>query len=107
MNELSLDVHLSGNGEATVVVAGEVDMATAPQLDACLCAQAARNVVVDLAGVSFLDSSGLGALVHARKILAANGHTLRVSGEQDNIRTVLEVTGLLEVLHGDGERPAE
>jgi anti-anti-sigma factor len=76
-------------------------MATAPQLDACLCDQADRNVIVDLAAVPFLDSSGLGALIHARGVLKENGRTLRVRAEQDNVRVVLEVTGLLETLHGD------
>ena len=76
-------------------------MATAPQLDTCLCSQGDRDVIVDLAGVTFLDSSGIGALIHARNVLGENGHTIRVSGEQDNVRMVLEVTGLLDTLHGE------
>ena len=103
MSDLTLDVQLNGDGEAVVVVAGEVDMATAPQLDACLCNQADRDVIVDLANVPFLDSSGIGALVHARTVLGENGHTFRVTGEQDNVRTVLEVTGLLATLHGEDD----
>jgi anti-sigma B factor antagonist len=101
LNELSLDVHLNANGEAIVVVGGEVDMATAPQLDEALCTQVDRDVIVDLSAVAFLDSSGIGALVHARTALAANGHTLRVTGEHDNVKLVLEVTGLLATLHGE------
>jgi anti-sigma B factor antagonist len=99
--ELSLDVHLNGDGHTVVIVQGEIDMATAPQLAGCLADHADHDVVVDLSGVPFLDSSALSVLVHARKTIAESGHILRVTGEQDNVRTVLEVTGLLATLHGD------
>jgi anti-sigma B factor antagonist len=101
VTELSLDVQRDDDGEVVVVVVGEVDMATAPQLDECLCGHTDRDVVVDLSGVPFLDSSGIGALVHARKLIREAGHTLRVSGEQDNVRTVFRVAGLLDFLHGE------
>ena len=50
-------------------------MATASQLDEYLCAHTDRHVIVDLSKVPFLDSSGLGALVHARTVLGENGRT--------------------------------
>jgi anti-anti-sigma factor len=105
--ELSVDVHANGSADVVVVIRGEVDMATAPQLAECLAALADRNVVVDLSGVPFLDSSALSVLVHARKVVRENGHTLRVTGEDDNVRTVLEVTGLLDALHGDDAHAAD
>ena len=106
MDELRFEVRADGGGDAVLLVKGEVDMATAPQLAACLADHTDRNLVVDLSEVPFLDSSGISVLVHARQILRNGGHTLRVTGEQENVRTVLEVTGLLESLHGDGSRPA-
>jgi anti-anti-sigma factor len=100
--QLSLDVRATGaDGPVVIAVAGEVDMATAPQLDACLSAHSDRDVTVDLSGVTFLDSTGLSTLVTARRALGATGHTLRTTGEQDHVRTVLEVAGLLGPLHGD------
>jgi anti-anti-sigma factor len=101
VSELSLDVRVNGSGDAVVVVRGEVDMATAPQLAGCLADLAQHDIVVDLAGVPFLDSSALSVLVNARKAVLESGHTLRVTGELDNVRTVLEVTGLLDTLHGN------
>jgi anti-anti-sigma factor len=106
MTELSFEVNVDGGGDVVVLVKGEVDMATAPQLAACLDDHTDRDVVVDLSEVPFLDSSGISVLVHARQVSRERGHTLRVTGEQENVRTVLEVTGLLESLHGDGSRPA-
>jgi anti-sigma B factor antagonist len=99
-NELSLDVR-EGETGTVVAVGGEVDMSTAPQLDHYLCAMVDRDVVVDLSGVAFLDSSGVSALVHVLQAFQAQGCTLRVAGERDNVRTVLEVTGVYDALHGD------
>lgn len=91
------------DGEHTLVaVEGEVDMATAPQLERALLAVAAGDVVVDLTGVPFLDSSGIATLVRAHRAVAGRGDQLTTTGEQSLVRHALEVTGLFEVLHPDG-----
>ena len=72
-------------------------MATAPQLAAALEAVSDRTtrVVVDLSAVSFLDSSGLNALVHARRALAERELSFRVVSPKDQVvRRVLEITRL-------------
>jgi anti-sigma B factor antagonist len=84
-----------------VAVSGEVDMATAPQLSACLRSHTDQDITVDLSGVGFLDSSGLNALVHAYKLLLAAGHTLRTTGEADHILKIMDTTGLTKMLHGE------
>ena len=99
-NELSFET-LESETETVVTVGGEVDMATAPQLDHYLCALVDRDVVVDLSGVAFLDSSGVSALVNVLQAFEARGRTLRVVGERDNVRTVFEVTGVYDALHRD------
>ena len=99
-NELSFET-LESETETVVTVGGEVDMATAPQLDHYLCALVDRDVVVDLSGVVFLDSSGVSALVNVLQAFEARGRTLRVVGERDNVRTVFEVTGVYDALHRD------
>jgi anti-sigma B factor antagonist len=97
----SLAFEFGGDADEVVVgVSGEVDLATAPQLEECLLAHADRNVTVDLAGVSFLDSCGLNALVVARNRLHERGYELRTVNEQDHVRRVLELTGLDQLLHG-------
>ena len=100
--QLSIDVRAADAGRAlVVVVAGEIDMATAPQLESCLTDHADRDVTVDLSEVTFVDSTGLAVLVSARRVLGDAGHTLRTTGEQDKVRMVLETAGLLGPLHGD------
>ena len=91
---LRLDVqHLDGT--AVVLVVGEVDLATSPQLRACLVALDGA-VVVDLSGVGFLDSSGLNALIGGKKHLDAQGGSLRLQGAQPQVQAVFEVMGMIE-----------
>jgi anti-sigma B factor antagonist len=86
----------SNDGEVVVLVVGEIDMATAP-LFADALARAShdgRGIVVDLAGVSFMDSQGVNALVRAHKRHA----DLRLRGVRPNVREVLKMTGLEHIL---------
>ena len=70
------------------------------QLDAAL-ETVGGNVVVDLAGVTFLDSSGIGVLVKAAQRSHATGHTLRTRAERDNVWRTLQVTNLADLFHPD------
>ncbi len=74
-DESPFELHttVDGSGAVVVTVAGEVDMTTAPGLTKAFdgVAGSVRKVVVDLGGVTFLDSSGLNALVRGRRELAA------------------------------------
>ena len=76
-----------------VVVTGEIDIMTAPQLRACLF-DADGDVVVDLLSVSFLDSSGIAALVDARKRLTGAGGDLSLRKREGIVRRALEIIGL-------------
>jgi anti-anti-sigma factor len=88
-----------------VTVAGEVDLGTAPQLAEVLAQFTTGSVVLDLAGVSFLDSSGLNALVAAHRHIERRHERLTIQGAGPAVRRVLELTGLDDVLHLDGDRP--
>lgn len=102
--ELGVEVDAVDETTTVVRVSGEIDMATAPDLEAAL-RDLPANVTVDLAGVTFLDSSGLGVLVSAVRRAEAHGHRLLVVGENETIARTLHLTGLYDVLHDDGERP--
>jgi anti-anti-sigma factor len=99
---LSFDITAVGDG-FLIAVAGEVDMATAPQLAQCLVDHAGQDVVLDLSKVGLLDSSGLSVLVRAYREAREAGHTLSTWNEPDNVRVVLEVTGLFDRFHLDGD----
>ncbi len=96
---LRITTTIDERGWLVLAVAGEIDLATAPQLADCLVAATDRDVAVDLSEVTFLDSSGLSALVAGSRALAEGGHVLRTFGERDAIRRVLEISGLDAVFH--------
>ncbi len=86
-------------GGTTVTVAGEIDVATSPALRRELhdaLDNGASRVVVDLSGTTFIDSSGLGVLVGAlKRVREINGNeSLVLTGLQDPVRKVFEITGL-------------
>jgi anti-anti-sigma factor len=84
-----------------VEVAGEVDMATSPQVVEAVesASNGCRRVVVDLTEVTFLDSSGLNALVNCRRSLAARDVDLRVVSPSDHVvRRVFEIAQLTDEL---------
>lgn len=88
-----------------LAVRGEVDVATAPRLRERLVelvGEGRTRVIVDLDGVEFLDSTGLGVLVGALKRVRDHGGDLRVVCTVPRILKVFEITGLAEVL---GVRP--
>ncbi|HEY3942142.1 MAG TPA: STAS domain-containing protein [Acidimicrobiales bacterium] len=81
-------------------VRGDIDVATAPVLRDRLqsrVAQGSATVVVDLLGVSFLDSTALGVLIGALKRCREAGGELRLVINEARILKVFEITGLTEV----------
>jgi anti-anti-sigma factor len=87
-------ISIRNDGDASVVVVtGEIDMASAPQLTDALAALHGL-VILDLADVTFLDSSGINVLVHARNRLLAENGALTVRNPQNNVRSVLKLVGL-------------
>jgi anti-sigma B factor antagonist len=87
-------------GQVEVAVVGEVDLHTAGRLrDSLLevAEQGHRQVVVDLGGVSFIDSSGLAALVTGLKRQREEGGSLTLRSPQPGVQRVLDITGLSHV----------
>lgn len=92
-----------------LVVQGDLDLATAHELtsaaaplvaDARLGDPALR---LDLAGVTFLDSTGVGALLEVHSSAVAGGGRVEVISMSPVVERVLELTGLLTVLTGTGK----
>jgi anti-sigma B factor antagonist len=88
-----------GAGCTVVEVHGDLDMDTHPQLrDHLQPLVGAGQVVVDLSGVGFMDSSALGTLVVVFKAVRAAGGRLCVAGVQQSVRTVLGITSVDQVI---------
>src|SRR3954469_20021032 len=85
----------------SVVVRGEIDMETAPQLERVLdevVAKGALLVTLDLEGVDFLDSSGLRVILGASNKLGEHDGQLLIEGASSAVERVLEITGVIERL---------
>lgn len=86
---------------ATVALHGEVDVLTVDQVRVALAeaiAGAPRAIVVDLAELQFIDSTGLGALVFGFQRARDAGIAFRLTRASRGIRQVLVLSGLLEVV---------
>ncbi|MDP8959310.1 MAG: STAS domain-containing protein [Actinomycetota bacterium] len=94
--ELSLASRTEGPW-SVVEVRGEVDLATAPQLRESvldLIDDGSHQIVVDLRGVDFMDSSGLGVLMTALKRLREYNGDLALVCREGPVLKVLSITGL-------------
>ncbi|HLU34099.1 MAG TPA: STAS domain-containing protein [Natronosporangium sp.] len=92
------------DGATTVAVSGDLDLATAAELERKverLVAGGTNRLVVDLHHVSFCDSAGLNALVRARNRCDAAGGWLRITRPVGEVAEVLRISGLLERLAGE------
>jgi anti-anti-sigma factor len=86
-----------------VQISGELDVATAPTLDETLKqaeASDARAIVIDLTGVSFIDSTGLRALLEADARDGANAHParLQITGGSAQAQKLFKLAGVLDKL---------
>lgn len=81
-------------------IAGEIDAHSAPSLEAALSVlPEGPQVVVDFAGVTFMDSSGLRVLVDAAATATGTGKTFAIAKPQAAIKRVVEISGLSGHLH--------
>jgi anti-sigma B factor antagonist len=84
---------LSIDTDGTLVLRGEIDSYTAPDLADRLAAEPLVEVV-DVAGVTFIDSSGLRAIVEAHQARATAGSRLVLRAPSAAVQRLLEISGL-------------
>jgi anti-anti-sigma factor len=78
-------------------VEGELDLSTSPSMGEALLEELnrGRSVVLDLSGITFIDSTGLNTLVAALRSCEANGGSLALGPNlPSQVTRVLEITGL-------------
>ena len=89
------------DGTFVLSVAGELDVASAPEVRSALRAAQARGhprIVVDLSGVPLVDSTGLSVLVVAHKRLRREGRELLVVIPESGLMTKFHIAGLDRLL---------
>jgi anti-sigma B factor antagonist len=96
----SMDPSIRQNEDRVLVaLRGELDVTDAASAAAALIALAARDceIIVDLAGLDYIDSSGLAALVLARRHARQAGGDLLLAAPQQQVLRLLTLTRLIEV----------
>ncbi|WP_456276980.1 STAS domain-containing protein [Bacillus sp. AK128] len=103
---MNLQVEINQEGLTHhVFVKGEVDAYTAPKLKDEIVPLAEGkdvNLVIDLSGVSYIDSTGLGVFIGALKSTRKFGGTLQLVGLNDRVKRLFTITGLNEIIDISG-----
>lgn len=105
---MNLQVHRedSPSGPAVITATGELDVYTAPRLREALDAEPAEaGLVVDLSGLDFIDSTGLGVIVATHQRLSDGGGRLALAIGSDRVERPFKLAGLLGVLNVHPDLP--
>ncbi|MDE6922173.1 MAG: STAS domain-containing protein [Oscillospiraceae bacterium] len=88
----------SRDSALTIALSGEIDHHGAremmAQLDQAIAERLPARLVLDLSGVTFMDSSGIAVLLRSRRQLEHTGGELRVTGIPAQARRVLDAAGI-------------
>jgi anti-sigma B factor antagonist len=97
-----LSIHTSvEDARHTITLGGELDIASVQMLDAALteaCGEGAREVVLDMAGIEFMDSMGLSAILRGRMLCEEQGCAFSLTPAQQPVQRVFEATNVLKRL---------
>ncbi|HET7734978.1 MAG TPA: STAS domain-containing protein [Nocardioidaceae bacterium] len=91
--------HSRDNDTARVAASGELDIYSAPELSDVIDGYidaGVKEVVLDLSGIEFLDSTGLSAFLAAHQRLESEGGSLVLEGPGALITRMFDLTGLTE-----------
>jgi anti-sigma B factor antagonist len=93
-----MNLTISRTGDVTIVRVGEARLMYPLLSDfagsvASLLAAGERKIVVDLAGVTYIDSASIGCLMDLYRQATASGGRLKLAGVQKRVETMLTMTG--------------
>ncbi len=94
---LEVQTRQTDGGVTVVAPSGRLDVAGAPALKAVIgdaVKTGAPRLVIDMEGVSFVDSTGLGSVIAALKLVRSSKGDLRLAAPNQQVRVVLELTTL-------------
>jgi anti-sigma B factor antagonist len=98
--ELKVSTRSQG-GRTVMSLGGEIDLYTAPRLHGelvtVLSGESPVQIVVDMSGVDFCDSTGMNVLLAAHRRAREQGGDLELAAPRPAIRKILQVTGLESV----------
>lgn len=97
---LKIESRIEEDGTAVLSLAGEVDVSNVEQVREAavkLLEGNGKRLILDLSGVEYMDSSGLGMLVGLLKRQRESGGVLAIAGHQPRVQRLFEITGLKQV----------
>jgi anti-sigma B factor antagonist len=97
---MRVEIVKNNDGVALMEVEGEVDMLTSPEVRNALLPLfdgATRGIVVDLSGVTYMDSSGIATMIEGLQWSSKEGKRFVVAGLQDKVMDVFVLTNLKDV----------
>ncbi|WP_078551283.1 STAS domain-containing protein [Bacillus alkalicellulosilyticus] len=105
---MNLEINQATTDEKVIVMlSGEVDAYTAPKLREVLIPlteQSGNQVVINLANVSYIDSTGLGIFIGALKSSHTHQSKISLQGLTSRVERLFRITGLDEVIDIEDKR---
>ena len=99
---MNITININENDfTVSAVLEGEIDAYTAPEVRKELLPKTNApgvKMIIDLSGVSYMDSTGLGVFVGLFKELKANEGKLILTGMSDRLKRLFDITGLADVM---------
>jgi anti-sigma B factor antagonist len=96
---VTIDVDVTDDA-ATLIVHGEIDLDTIDVLTGALAdVRSSRQVLVDLAGVTYMDSAGLRSLMTAKADIELHGGRMRVTTASKIVDRLIEIAGVAALLY--------
>jgi anti-sigma B factor antagonist len=102
----SIDATTAAGATSVLILRGELDLAAAASIRSLVDAAGRGGLVLDVGGVTFVDSSALRELMHARLALAERGGPLVLAAVPRIVRRLLEITGTIELFEIAPDREA-
>ena len=99
--EIKIDKRITDT-DIYVQLAGEIDAYTAPKVKEelyPLTEDKAVHITIDLSGVGYMDSTGLGVFVGLFKNVRANEGDLQIVGLSERLERLFDITGLADIIH--------
>lgn len=99
----TLSINTAADGDGLLVrIEGEIDLNSSPQFRTTLLGlldRRAPRIILDLTGVSYVDSSGVGTMVELKRRADRGGFKVTLFGLQDRVRSIFEITRLDKFLN--------
>ncbi|MBP2243237.1 anti-sigma B factor antagonist [Cytobacillus eiseniae] len=99
---MNISIEMKENDQFTSVdISGEIDAYTAPKLRESLFHLSEKEggtMVINLSGVSYMDSTGLGVFVGVYKNIRSNNGQLYLQGLSARLMRLFEITGLSNIM---------